>query len=291
MSLDDDVVAEVKKVAGGCKFTEGPAADGEGNLLFSDGPDNRIMLLRPNGDLEVWREPSGRANGMNFDSEGRLVTRCAQGEGGERAVRRYEPDGSVTVLASRYEGKKLNSPNDLCFDAEGRIYFTDPRYGDPDGVEQELMGVYRIEKDGSLIQVIDDAQVPNGILMSPDGRNLYLVDNNPKAGGNRTLLVYALVEGSWVHKGEIYDFSPGRGADGMVLDADGNIYVTAGSDDQAGVYVFTPEGEQVIFLPTPENPTNCTFGGPELMTLYITAMTSVYSIECRVPGHLAFPKV
>jgi len=186
--FSDDPV--VKKVAGGCSFTEGPAADAHGNLYFSDYLNDRIMVLRADGSLDVWKIPCGRANGMNFDPEGRLVTCCAQGEGGAREVWRHESDGSVTILASTYQGKPLNSPNDLCFDPDGQIYFTDPRYGDQTDVVQDVMGVYRIDPDGQLARVIDDVETPNGILMTPDGKTLYLVDNNPQDGGARTLLAY-----------------------------------------------------------------------------------------------------
>jgi sugar lactone lactonase YvrE len=291
VDLDDDV--DIEKVAEGCRFTEGPAADADGNLFFSDSPNNRIMVLRSNGKTEVWKQPCGRANGMNFDADGRLVTCCAQGDGGAREVQRYEHDGSVTVLASQYEGKRLNSPNDLCFDPQGRIYFTDPRYGDRSDLEQDVMGVYRIENDGQLTRVIDDVETPNGILMTPDGRTIYLVDNNPDEGGARTLLTYGYDVGTdtWLRKAELYDFAPGRGGDGMVLDMEGNVYLTAGVGELGGVYVFSAQGQQYSFLPTPETPTNCTFGGPDLSTLYITASTSVYAVECQVPGCLAFPRL
>lgn len=288
---DSENDSDVKQVVSGCKFTEGPAADAEGNLFFSDSPNNRIMVLRPDGKTEVWLEPSGRANGMNFDPEGRLVACCAQGVGGKRAVVRFDSDGRAETLADTYEGKPLNSPNDLCFDPEGRLYFTDPRYGDRSDCEQDRMGVYRIETDGSLTRVIDDAETPNGILMTSDGRTIYLVDNNPEDWGARTLLSYGLSpEGEWLRKAEVYDFSPGRGGDGMVLDVHGNVYLTAGDGESGGVYVFSEAGEHLDFVHTPESPTNCTFGGPDLTTLYITALTSVYSIECSAPGFLAYPR-
>lgn len=284
--------APVERAAGDCQFTEGPAADAEGNLYFSDSPNNRIMVLRPSGETEIWKAPSGRANGMNFDPGGRLVTCCAQGDGGAQEVQRHEADGSVTVLASHFDGKRLNSPNDLCFDSHGRIYFTDPRYGSKEGVEQDTMAVYRIEIDGSVTRVIEDVEVPNGILISPDDRIIYLVDNNPEEYGARTLLVFHQdEEGDWSREAEMYDFAPGRGGDGMALDVQGNIYLTAGSEEKGGVYIFTHGGEQVGFVETPENPTNCTFGGPDLTTLYITASTSVYQVEGTVPGQMAYPKV
>ena len=281
MALDDESVDQdaVFKVAGGCQFTEGPAADAKGNLFFSNSPNNRIMVLRDKGSLKVWKEPSGRANGMNFDVQGRLVVCCAQGEGGAREVQRYEDDGSVTVLASEYDGKPLNSPNDLCFDPDRRIYFTDPRYGDQGDVEQDTMAVYRIEHDGTLVRVISGVETPNGILMTTDGQTIYLVDNNPQDGGARTLLAYGFDndEKVWLRKAEFYDFAPGRGGDGMVLDVNGNIYLAAGSGEEGGVYVFSPTGEHLAFVPTPESPTNC---HDPVMSSYPSSTSTAEQLMC-----------
>lgn len=286
--------AELKRVFEGCAFAEGPAADAEGNVYFSDCPNNRILLLRNDGTTVVWKEPSQRANGMNFDAQGRLVTCCAGGAsyaGGARAVLRYEYDGSVTSLAAHYDGKQLNSPNDLCFDRDGRIYFTDPRYSDRSDLEQDCMAVYRIELDGSLTRVIDDLQTPNGILISADNHTLYLVDNNPDPGGARTLLAYDIdSQGRCVYRSMLHDYGSGHGGDGMVLDVEGHIYLTAGEREAAGVYIFTPDGQQIDFIPTPETPGNCTFGDPDLRTLYIAASSSLYRIRLGIPGFLTYPK-
>ena len=283
--------AQLERVYRGCAFAEGPAADAAGNVYFSDCPNNRILLYRPStGETTVWREPSGRANGMNFDAQGRLVVCCDGKDGGARAVQRYEADGTVTTLASHYNGKLLNAPNDLCFDNAGRIYFTDPRYGYKEDLEQDCMAVYRIEHDGSLTRVIDDAQTPNGILIAPDNRTIYLVDHNPEPGGARTLLAYDCdAQGQWQRRGVLHDFGDGYGGDGMVLDVEGNIYLTAGSGVKAGIYIFAPDGEHVGFIATGEIPGNCTFGGPDLRTLYIAASSSLYCIELAVPGYLAYP--
>jgi gluconolactonase len=283
--------AELARVYQGSAFAEGPAADADGNVYFSDCPNNRILLYRPaTGKTEIWQEPSGRANGMNFDAQGRLVVCCDGKDGGARAVRRYEADGSITTLASHYNGKLLNAPNDLCFDNTGRIYFTDPRYGYQHDLEQECMAVYRIEHDGSLTRVIDDAEMPNGILMTPDNKTIYLVDHNPALGGARTLLAYDLNDaGDWQRRGVIHDFGDGYGGDGMVLDIEGNIYLTAGEGEKAGVYVFAPDGQSLAFIPTGEIPGNCTFGGPDLRTLYIAASSSLYRIRLAIPGYLAYP--
>ena len=286
--IPDDAV--LGKVFDGCAFAEGPAADAEGNVYFSDCPNNRILLYRPDGGTVVWKEPSGRVNGMNFDAQGRLVVCCDGKDGGARAVQRYEPDGRITTLASHYNGKKLNSPNDLCFDKQGRLYFTDPRYGSRDDLEQDCMAVYRIEPDGSPTRVIDDMETPNGILISEDNRTLYVVDNNLDEGGARTLLAYDVdAEGRCRRRAVLHDFGNGRGGDGMVLDVQGHIYLTAGEGDAAGVYIFSPDGAQIGFIPTPETPGNCTFGGADLRTLYIAASSSLYRIRLAISGLLTYP--
>jgi gluconolactonase len=288
--------AQLERVFQGAAFAEGPAADADGSVYFSDCPNNRILIYRPStGETSVWQEPSDRANGMNFDAQGRLVVCCDGKDGGARAVRRYEADGTITTLASHYNGKKLNAPNDLCFDNQGRIYFTDPRYGYKHDLEQECMAVYRIELDGSLTRVIDDMQTPNGILITPDNRTLYLVDHNPEPGGARTLVAYDLqVDGRWQFRSVLANFGNGYGGDGMVLDVEGNIYLTAGEGEKAGIYVITGAGEQIGFIPTGEIPGNCTFGGADprrqRRDLYIAASTSLYRIRLNIPGQLTYPK-
>jgi gluconolactonase len=283
--------ARLERLYQGTTFSEGPAADAAGNVFFTDCQENRIYVYKPESSkVEIWKEPSGRANGMNFDAQGRLVTCCDGKDGGGRAVWRYEHDGSVSVLATHYQGKKLNAPNDLCFDRAGNIYFTDPRYGYQHDVEQDCMAVYRIGTDGTLTRVIDDAQTPNGILLTPDNTVMYLVDNNEAEGGARTLLEYRLdANQNWKRERVLHDFGTGRGGDGMVLDIEGNIYLTAGKGELAGVYIFTPDGEQLCFVATGEAPGNCTFGGRELRTLYITATSSLYAIDLAIPGQLTYP--
>lgn len=283
--------ATLARVFDGCAFAEGPAADAEGNVYFSDCPNNRILVYRPaSGKTEVWHEPSERANGMNFDHQGRLVVCCDGKDGGARAVRRYEPDGSITTLASHYQGRKLNAPNDLCFDRTGAIYFTDPRYGDRSDLEQDCMAVYRLDTDGTLTRIIDDLETPNGILLTPDEQTLYLVDHNPDPGGARTLVSYKrTVTGAWQKDAILADFGSGYGGDGMVLDIEGNIYLTAGADEEAGVHIFAPSGDKLGFIATGEIAGNCTFGGPDLRTLYIAASTSLYRIDLLIPGYLTYP--
>lgn len=286
--------AKPEKVAGGCKFTEGPAADADGNLFFTDSPNHRIMVLRPGGKLEVWEKASQDANGMRFDAQGRLIACC--GEDGARAVVRYEKDGKKTVLADQYNGKRLTAPNDLWIDRQARIYFTDPCYGRRPKDGQEKYAVYRIEaQDGQpvpnkLTRVIDDVDTPNGIALSPDQKTLYVADNAARKDGPHTLVAYDIrADGSCKRRTVLHDFKDHRGIDGMVVDTAGNIYATAESGPRTGVYIFAPDGKQLGFIPTPETATNCTFGDKDFKTLYITAGTSVYKIRLNATGALPYP--
>lgn len=180
----EDIVppnAKVTKVAGDCRFTEGPAADGEGNVFFTDSPRNRILVIRPDGKVEVWTDESGSANGMRFDAKGRLIGCCS--ESGARAVVRFTKERKREILADRYAGNRFNAPNDLCFDRLGRIYFTDPCYGKKPTDGQEKFAIYRIgAKDGEPVvnevtRVIDDVDTPNGIAISLDNKTLYVADS------------------------------------------------------------------------------------------------------------------
>lgn len=278
-------------------FTEGPTYR-DGYVYFTDTSNSRILRVRVDRQatlplpLDTFREPSGRANGLEFDASGRLLA-C---EGGARRVTRTESNGSVTVLAEKYEGKRLNSPNDLTVDAMGRIYFTDPRYGNRDGLELDKESVYRIDPDGKFLRIIADVERPNGIAVSPDQKTLYVVDNNPSRGGARKVYAYALrPDGSVGARRVLHDFGTGRGGDGMCLDRNGNAYVTAGlnsgfspeqdSSVKGGVYIFSPQGKSLGFIPTREDSvTNCTFGGPDLETLYITAGTGLWRIGLNTQG-------
>jgi gluconolactonase len=298
-------------VEGQVAFTEGPAWHPSGNVYFTDVGNNRIMRRDPKGQLHVFRSPSGRANGLAFDAQGRLI--CCEGGGpeGRRRVTRTELDGTITVLADRIDSHRLNSPNDLDLDSRGRIYFTDPRYGDTSDVElfdeQQRMieGVYRIDDVGRVQRIIaHEVDRPNGILVSPDDRYLYVADNvnsGPRAqGGNRKLWRFNLREDGTVDLGSrtmLFDWGTDRGPDGMAIDVQGRLYVTAGfnraappaetSDRfKAGVYVISPGGDLLDFIAIPEDAvTNCAFGGADLKTLYITAGHTLWSIPTDAVGH------
>jgi gluconolactonase len=279
--------AKLERVASDLRFSEGPAWHPDGYLLFEDIPRNRIMKLDPMGKVTVFREPSGRANGLCFDREGRLIAAEGNSTDGGRRISRTEKDGRVVTLADRYAGKRLNSPNDVTFDAQGRIYFTDPRYGSSEGVEQDRESVYRIDPNGSVTRIIDTVSRPNGIAISPDQKALYVSDN--REGSKRVLLGFDLASDGSVKNGRtLYDFGPGRGIDGMTVDASSRIWATAGSGDKAGVYVFDVsdgKGAKLLHIvKTPEDPTNCSFGGPNRDIMYITTTASVFSIATKAKG-------
>jgi gluconolactonase len=278
--------AKLEKLWGEGTFTEGPAYGPGGAIYFSD-IGNRIMKYEPaTGKTSEFRNPSGRANGLDFDAEGRLVA-CEGAGGGNRRVSRTEKDGSVKTLADRWEGKRLNSPNDLTIDAIGRIYFTDPRYGGDEPREIRTESVYRIDPDGKITQVITDVEKPNGVIISPDGKTLYVADNNPS--GKRQLLAFDLKEdGAVGAKRVLHDFGEDRGIDGMAIDVDGNVYATAGREKTGGVHVFSPEGKKIGFIPTPETPTNCVFGDEDRRTLYVTAGKSLYRIKTTKKGYAVY---
>ena len=287
-------------------FTEGPAVDADGNIFFSDIINNRIMKYSHDGDLSVWRSDSGRANGNMFDAQGRLVSceGAEHGPDGRRRVTRTDmKSGEVEVLADRYEGNRYNSPNDLVIDNQGRIYFTDPRYGDRSNMEMEIEGIYRIDLDGVVRRVLEQPTIqrPNGITISPDNRNLYVVDSNPIEGGNRKIWAFDIADDGSISGGRVvYDFAPGRGGDGMRTDVKGNLWIAAGlyrarhsaetTDVPTGIFVVSPSGEMLGHIPIPEDYiTNLAFGGPDLKTLYIVAGKTLSSIRVNVAGHLVYP--
>ncbi|HVU86038.1 MAG TPA: SMP-30/gluconolactonase/LRE family protein [Pirellulales bacterium] len=259
---------EVKKLAGDFAFTEGPAADRDGNIYFSDIPNNRIMRWGNDGQLSTFRENSGGANGLCFDKQGNLLA-C---EGGARRLTSISPAGEVTVLADSYEGKKLNSPNDLWIDPQGGVYFSDPRYGNMEGLELPGFYVFYLTPDRKkLTAVITDMVKPNGVLGSADGKQLFVAD----AGGSKTYLYMIQADGSLTDK----KLFAGQGSDGLARDEQGNIYLTGG-----GITVYAPGGEKLETIAVPEGPANLKFGGPDRKTLYITARTSFYAVPMRVRG-------
>jgi gluconolactonase len=281
--------AKMEKIVGDLAFGEGPAWHPDGYLVFEDVPTNRTLKLDADDKLSVYRTDTAAANGLAFDRDRRLI--ACEGNGGEggRRVARIEKDGRRTVLADRYQGKRLNSPNDLAIDGKGHIYFTDPRYSKRENMELDKEGVYRIDPDGTLTRVVDSLTRPNGILVTADGQTLYVADN-ASPGGVVTLVAFDLDARGDAKNGRVlYDFGGGRGIDGMALDAGGRIWATAGTKEKAGIYVFAPDARRaqaalVTVIPMPEDPTNCTFGGLRRDILYVTTTSSLHRIRTGVRG-------
>lgn len=261
--------AEIVQLAGGFQFTEGPAADADGSVFFSDIPNRRIHKWSVDGELSTYREDLGATNGLFFDPNGSLVV-C---EMEHRQVSRLDPDGTRTLLADAYARKKLNTPNDLWVDPRGGVYFTDPYYGEqPETLEQYGFHVYYITPgDHSVVRVLNDLKGPNGIIGTADGRLLYVGD----AGANKTYVFRIEPDGSLTGRRL---FAP-EAYDGLTLDEQGNLYVTG-----KGVNIYSPEGRLIGSIDPPEQPANLTFGGPDRRTLFMTARTGLYSLRMKVRG-------
>jgi gluconolactonase len=272
---------------------EGPAWDGKSTLYFTGG--GRISRRDSSGKVEVFREgKEAAANGLLFDGEGRLVV-C---EGGNRRVVRLEKDGRVTVMADRFEGKRFNSPNDLTMDSRGRIYFSDPRYGNRDNMEM-AEHVYRIDAPGKVTRVTSgEVDRPNGVLVSAKDEYLFIADNNNSAGGPRKLYRFKIRGDGTIDSASrhmIHDWGGGRGPDGLKADTEGRLYVAAGrtkarpphetSEAKGGVYIFSPEGKLLETIPIPDDEvTNCAFGGPDKRTLFITAGGNLWRVRLNARG-------
>jgi len=285
--------AEVEKLAGDFGFTEGPVWMRGGFLVFSDIPNNTIYKWTASGELTEFLKPSGYdgqdatpgafigSNGLTLDGQGRLVI-C---EHGNRRVTRLEDNRKPAVLADRYEGQRLNSPNDAVYNSDGALYFTDPPYGfvkqdeDPNK-ELPFNGIFRLN-DGRLELLHKDMTRPNGLAFSPDEKYLYVANSDAK---RRVWMRFRVTPDGGLADGEVfYDVTadPARGApDGMKLDRRGNLYCTG----PGGIWVFSPAGRHLGTIHFPEVPANCHWGDEDARTLYVTARTSLYRIRLSVEG-------
>jgi gluconolactonase len=269
--------AKVEKLAGGFKFTEGPAVDAKGNVFFSDIPNNRTHVWSTDGKLSTFRENTGGGNGMFVDRQGSLLTcegtaRRLTSTAVEASADGKPTAGKVTVLADKYNGKKFNAPNDLWIDPEGGVYFTDPYYGPKMELEQGGYHVYYLSADRKqLTRVIDDLKMPNGILGTSDGKLLYVAD----PGDGKTYR-YAIQGPGKLGERKLF---AEQGSDGLTLDNRGSLYLT-----DRGVTIYSPDGKLAEKIAVPEGPANVCFGGKDRDTLFITARTSLYAVKMRVKG-------
>jgi gluconolactonase len=289
-------MAQSAEIATAVAFTEGPAVDREGNVYFTEMVSLRIMKLSPNGVLSTFRENSNNANGLLIDPQFRLIA-CEGADSQRTGVPvKFKPQvtrtdlrtGKMEVLADQYQGKPFVGPNDVTIDGKGRLYFTDLTGG----------AVYRIDAPGQLTRILvtPDIQRPNGIQISPDDRTLYLIESNNTQGGARMVRAYDLrPEGTVANMRVHYNFYPGRSGDGMSIDTQGNLYVSAGMnqlrgtaetlDTKTGVYVISPQGKLLKFIPIGEDfITNNAFGGPDMKTLYVTAGKTLYRLRTEIAG-------
>jgi gluconolactonase len=306
--------AKLEKIFGdGVVLTEGVAAAPDGTVYFSDITFSHVARDKKGaieaghiwkhdpktGKTTIFRSPSGMSNGIKFDADGNMIVAEGADFGGRRVIRTDMKTGKSYIIAALFEGRPFNSPNDIAIDEKGRIYFSDPRYLGHEPIEQPVQAVYRIDPDGSIHRIITDAGKPNGVCVSPDQQTLYVVSNDnghtgigrlpadaPVHKGQMALLAYSLApDGSAKFRKVLVDYAPQDGPDGLVCDAEGNVYVAVRDETRPGIYVYSPQGKELAYIKT-ELPTNVGFGrGQESSTLYITAGKSVYRIRLNKKGY------
>jgi gluconolactonase len=282
----------IQKLYTGCLWAEGPAWNGSGRyLVWSDIPNNRQMRwLEEDGHVSVYRNPSEYSNGNTFDYQGRQLS-CQHAA---RRVVRYEYDGSVTVIADKWQGKRLNSPNDIVVHPDGGVWFTDPTYGIQGNYEafqaasEIKTAVYRVDpKSGKMAIVADDFEQPNGLCFSPDYKKLYIADTGDS---KKDIRVFDLAESSSLRNGRLFSkmvTDKGSGsADGMRVDVDGNLWVGAGwvGPGYDGVHVLTPEAERIGMILLPEICANLCFGGSKRNRLFMASSQSLYAVYVGTRG-------
>jgi gluconolactonase len=264
--------ATLQKLAADFSFTEGPACDSQGNVFFTDQPNDRILKWSTDGKLSTFMHPCGRSNGLSFDRQDNLWA-CADEK---NELWRIDPSGKVTVVLTNYHGKLLNGPNDLWLQPRGGLYLTDPYYQRDywkRGPKESPECVYHLSTDGKTVtRVTDDLKQPNGIIGTPDGKTLYVAD----IGAQKTYRYSIQTDGSLADK----TLFCSMGSDGMTIDEQGNLYLTG-----KGVTVFNPSGKQIEHIDVAEPWTaNVCFGGKDRRTLFITASKSFYGLQMRVKG-------
>lgn len=271
-------ISDVTKVKGDFQFTEGPTKTPDGSLYFTDIPAESIFKLTRTGEVELFFKPSGFANGLMYGGGNRLLTCQMDGQ----LVAIDLADKSVTVLANQFNDKRFNACNDLVIDKQGGIYFTDPRYRAPEPWPQVKEAFYYRDPKGTVTRLGDDISAPNGIILSPDEKTLYVVPSmQPEVMSYAISAPGKIGERKVLCKLKLVGESPAQGGDGLTVDSLGNLYITSA----LGLQVFSPNGKPLGIIEIPEHPANVTFGGPENKTLYITARTGLYKCEMSVAGH------
>jgi len=270
--------AKIEKIAGGFQFTEGPLWHRGGFFLFSDTHAESILKWTPDGKVSTYRKVPGGSNGLTFDNDGRLIAV----EYGMHRLTREEKDGSITVLVDSYQGKRLNTCNDVVVKSDGSVYFTDPTYGvKPEDREISFQGVYRLDPDGKVTLLVDDFQQPNGLAFSPDEKVLYIADSSKRLH----IRAFDVKPDGTLANGRIFaemrTGEPG-GPDGMKVDSKGNLWSTG----QGGIWVFDKTGKHLGTIKPPEIPANCAWGDKDGKTLYMTARTGLYRIRTNAKGIL-----
>jgi gluconolactonase len=298
---------------GGLALTEGVAVAPDGMVYFSDITFTHVSreLKQPveaghiwkfdpkTGKTTIFRSPSGMSNGIKFDAAGNMIVAEGADFGGRRVIKTDMKTGKSYIIAGLYEGRPFNSPNDITIDEKGRIYFSDPRYIGHEPVDQPIQAVYRIDPDGSIERIITDAGKPNGVVISPDQKTLYVVSNDngswgigripkdaPLLKGRMALLAYDLAsDGTAKFRKVLVDYAPEDGPDGLVCDTGGNVYAAVRAESRPGIGVYSPAGKEIAFIKT-EMPTNVGFGrGSDANMLYITAGKSLYRVRINKEGY------
>ena len=313
----------LEKLFTGITLTEGVAVAADGMVYFSDITFSHQARLEngsmhaghiwkfdpTTGKTTIFRSPSGMSNGIKFNAQGDMIICEGADYGGRRLIRTDMKTGMSYIVAAMYKGRKLNSPNDVTIDLQGRMYFSDPRYLGHETIEQPVMAVYRVDPDGAITRIITDAGKPNGVCISPDQKTLYVVSNAngttgieqlataadtagsvavavPLRKGRMALMAYDLdKDGNATYRETLVDYSPEDGPDGLTVDVDGNLYVAERSGKRPGIGIYNPAGKEIGFIETPL-PTNVGFGRDEDSNLlYITAGSSLYRIRLKTMGY------
>jgi len=315
--------AKLEKLFEGITLSEGVAVAPDGMVYFSDITFSHQAVLETGAihaghiwkfnpatsTTTIFRSPSGMSNGIKFDAHGDMLICEGADHGGRRVIRTDMKTGMSYIIAHSYEGRRLNSPNDVTIDEKGRIYFSDPRYLGHESIDQAVMGVYRLDPDGSITRIISDAGKPNGVCVSPDQKSLYVVSNDngataierlakdedadgpvavaePLRKGHMALMAYDLHEdGTATFRTTLVDYAPEDGPDGLICDAEGNLVVAVRAESRPGICFYSPGGKEIDYLET-EVPTNVGFGrGDDSNLLYITAGQSLFRIRVNTHGY------